>query len=517
MRFDETSLPVIYVDEPTLEFGFSQSSDHPKDGLFLYGPRTPHNNRTSITLGVVGTEQGLQFFRDWAAKLSGKINVPPPTAKEKQDRLHLSNFPGLAEAFGLRFAPDPFVEYSVSADAIEKTTAFANPHEAVSKTVDLFVEKVTQHEEREERSVDMWVFVLPEVIFERCKRQARRTGVRLTPGEFVKQQKARSDLPLLEAVIDTSLEDVFDDIPDFHRQVKARLLKIGRTSQMVRETTLAPDAFLNKAGYPVRRTQDAATVAWNFATGLYYKTQPEPPWKIADMRPGVCYVGLVFKVLPGDRDHHACCAAQMFLSEGDGVVFRGANGPWKTSEREFHLGKAAAKALIAMVLETYKDKYGEFPRELFIHGRTKFNAEEWAAFEEVAPSGTNIVGVRIKDAHGEMKLYRDGDYPCIRGTAILLNDTNAYLWTSGYLPRLDTYIGPETPNPLHITLLKATSEQPQMSTILRDIMGLTKINYNACNYSDGSPVTIRFADKVGDVLIMGSAKGAQKQPFKFYI
>jgi hypothetical protein len=34
---------------------------------------------------------------------------------------------------------------------------------------------------------------------------------------------------------------------------------------------------------------------------------------------------------------------------------------------------------------------------------------------------------------------------------------------------------------------------------------VTKVNYKACNYSDGHPVTIRFASKVGGVLTMGSA------------
>ncbi len=48
-------------------------------------------------------------------------------------------------------------------------------------------------------------------------------------------------------------------------------------------------------------------------------------------------------------------------------------------------------------------------------------------------------------------------------------------------------------------------------------MGLTKINYNSCNFNDGLPVTVRFAQMVGDVLTMGSAKGQEKQPFKFYV
>ena len=70
---------------------------------------------------------------------------------------------------------------------------------------------------------------------------------------------------------------------------------------------------------------------------------------------------------------------------------------------------------------------------------------------------------------------------------------------------------------LFVTILRTSGELPDIRTVLTDIMGLTKINYNACNYSDGLPVTVRFADKVGDVLAMRSAKDAERQPLKFYI
>jgi hypothetical protein len=263
--------------------------------------------------------------------------------------------------------------------------------------------------------------------------------------------------------------------------------------------------------------QDRATIAWNLATGLYYRTQPLPPWKLSDTRAGVCYIGLVYKNLPNDPNNHACCAAQMFLSEGDGVVFRGANGPWQTSKFEYHLKPEAAKDLIKKVLDTYRDRHGRAPAELFIHGQTSFKDDEWRAFEQTAPTETNVVGVRIRTTRGETKLFRDGDYPVLRGTALVLDAKNADLWTNGYVPQLDTYIGPETPNPLFITLLRSKREMPEMDVVLRDIVGLTKINYNSCNYNDSLPVTVRFARMVGDVLTMGSAKGAEKQPFKFYV
>ena len=335
-------------------------------------------------------------------------------------------------------------------------------------------------------------------------------------GDFGKKQKQRSNLPLLGDLVDHASEDIFDDAPDFHRQIKEEFLAIA-PSQVLRETTLAPDSFKNNAGHPIRRTQDRATVAWNLATGLYYKTQPMPPWKLSGVRPGVCYIGLAYKNIPNDPNDHACCAAQMFLSEGDGVVFRGANGPWKTAECEYHLQPPAAKNLIAKVLDTYIEKHKVPPKELFIHGQTSFNDEEWRAFEEAVPAETNIVGVRIKTTNGETKLFRDGDYPVLRGTALILDEKNANLWTTGYVPQLDTYIGPETPNPLFITVLRSKRRLPEIETVLNDIMGLTKINYNSCNFNDGLPVTVRFASMVGEVPTMGSAKGAERQPFKYYV
>ena len=57
----------------------------------------------------------------------------------------------------------------------------------------------------------------------------------------------------------------------------------------------------------------------------------------------------------------------MFLNEGDGVVFRGANGPWKTGKYEYHLKRDAAKSLLEMVLDTYSKNHNGPPKELFIH------------------------------------------------------------------------------------------------------------------------------------------------------
>jgi hypothetical protein len=516
MKFPENSLRVVHCNEPSLEFGFGQSTTHPKDGLFLYGPHKTSKRIKEVKLGVVGTSSGINLFRSWLKKIKKRVEVPPPGKNEKKDRLHLATFPGIEEVFRITFNENELTACTLDYRDIDAASRIINLHEATSRVVRLYIDRIRRHISNEEREVDVWVLVVPEIIFERCRPGAKRLGLPMEKGYFGKRQHARSDLPLLDEFVDHKSEEIFDDAPDFHRQVKAACLTLTPT-QILRETTLDPDAFPNSSGQPTRRTQDRATVAWNIATGMYYKSQAEPPWKLFGVRPGVCYIGLVYKNLPNDPNNHVCCAAQMFLNEGDGVVFRGANGPWQTGEHEYHLQPIAARELLEKVLATYIDKHKAPPKELFIHGRTTFDNNEWRAFEEAAPAGTNVIGVRIKSTHGETKLFRDGDYPVLRGTALLLDDRNANLWTNGYLPQLDTYIGPETPNPLFITALRSRYAMPPITTILDDVMGLTKINYNSCNFNDGLPVTVRFANMVGDVLTMGSAKGVDRQPFKLYV
>ncbi len=54
-------------------------------------------------------------------------------------------------------------------------------------------------------------------------------------------------------------------------------------------------------------------------------------------------------------------------------------------------------------------------------------------------------------------------------------------------------------------------------TILRDVMALTKINFNSCLHNDRLPVTIRFADAVGEIMLAAPQTGEPRLPFKFYI
>ncbi|MGH9809417.1 MAG: argonaute/piwi family protein, partial [Terriglobia bacterium] len=290
MILRESPLEVVHFLEPELEFAFKQKTPHPKDGLFLYGPHGKDHKIRDIQIGVVGTNDGIKYFRAVAAEIKKRIAVPPPGKGEKKDRLHLANFPGIAEAFGISFNENELVTCTLDAKAIADASIILNHHEAVRKVAELYLRRIRKYHENEERAIDVWILIVPEIVFERCRPGSKRTGLPMLRGDFGKRQRLRSNLPLLGDLVDHAAEEIFDDVPDFHRQVKAGLLNLI-PSQVLRETTLAPDQFKNAAGYPTRRLQERATVAWNLSTGLYYKTQPSPPWKLAGVRPGVCYIG----------------------------------------------------------------------------------------------------------------------------------------------------------------------------------------------------------------------------------
>jgi hypothetical protein len=304
---------------------------------------------------------------------------------------------------------------------------------------------------------------------------------------------------------------------NFHHQLKAQLLHKEVVIQVVRETTLDPALELDRFGHPARSLQERARIAWNFSTTLYFKGARVQPWQLAHVRPRVCYVGLVFKEDPSPKEQgDACCAAQMFLNSGNGVVFRGALGPWHSQKsREFHLPREPAKDLVAEVIKAYTKDHGGPPAELFIHARQRFNDEEWEGFLSAVPPETKLVGVRIRPTQ-DLRLFRpDTDMPVLRGTAVTMSRKEGYLWTTGYVPRIRTYPGFETPKPLLVEMNRGDGD---LMTIMRDVLALTKINYNACDHASGLPVTLKFADRVGEILT-ASPRGleAPPMPFRFYI
>lgn len=48
---------------------------------------------------------------------------------------------------------------------------------------------------------------------------------------------------------------------------------------------------------------------------------------------------------------------------------------------------------------------------------------------------------------------------------------------------------------------------------MSDVLALTKINFNTGLFNDREPVTIRFADAIGDILVAAPLAGEPMLPF----
>jgi hypothetical protein len=89
-----------------------------------------------------------------------------------------------------------------------------------------------------------------------------------------------------------------------------------------------------------------------------------------------------------------------------------------------------------------------------------------------------------------------------------------YLWGSGYSPKFGTYTGLEIPAPMKIRIQHGEGDIKQVA---QDIFSLTKLNYNACKLGDSEPVTIKFSNAVGEILVSNPRIKDRRPQFKFYI
>jgi hypothetical protein len=502
---------MIKVAEPALRFGYSQTVEDPRDGLTLFGP-LDEGKTFGIRPAVIGTPGGIQRFWKWVERIQRPID---------DDSRSRPLFPGFEAAFNVPFSRRAVFEYTVDEQELSEACDVEDRHQRVNGVVRLFSDKIRAAITDEEARADVWFVMVTEKVYSRCRPQSTVPAeMRIRKDSALSTDIAKRLLssPSLYAELN---EDAvpYRYQPHFHNQLKALLLDKEVPTQVIRESTLSPNDFLNQWGQPIRHVGSESEIAWNLSTAAFYKSGARP-WKIASVRPAVCYLGLVFKRdETGTDNRYSSCGAQMFLDSGDGLVFKGTGGPWYSEETNaYHLNEQAAKQLVETAVRSYRDRVGDDPHEMFIHGKARFDDAEWRGFVRGASSKTRLVGVRIRLAE-ELRVYRPGNHAILRGLAYVRDDRTAYLWANGFVPRLGTYPGREVPKALLIDVCRGYDSPTgpiNIRTVVEDVLALTKLNYNACIYGDGEPVTLRFADAVGEILTAGPVGGAPL-PFKFYI
>jgi hypothetical protein len=518
-----------FLGEPLLEFGQGQTAEDPHDGLALFGPAEP---RTQLPDNIViGTNQGIELWKEWCAAL----NAPAACVDPARHRAW-PPFPGFDVAFGAKW-PSAIRSYSVDAERLSEASRKADKFDRAYEVANLYMGNLDRLSKLDGRPA-LAICVVPDEVYENCRPNstvtfAKRSDAARTKGEVKFIQQAISDRDSGQSRMfddgDASVAAALEEIDeyelsrglstDFRRQLKARMMAYELPVQIIKESTLrvTPQVRHGEPG-----TNPLSDRLWNFGTAVYYKCGAKP-WKTPWAREGVCYVGLAYKLTEDGRN--ACCAAQMFLDSGDGVVFVGDFGPWYSKERgEFHLPPEKAEALLRGTIETYKQEDGRPLTEVFLHSRSGIDREEYEGFLRACPPGVKLVAIRVRQDRGGLRLYRydehpnvskRGQHPVQRGVFWQRSTRHGLLFTNGFKARIATYDGFEVPVPLAITIQHGNGDLLQ---IAKDILGLTKLNYNSCQMGEGQPITVKYSDRVGEILLAnpGLPPDKWKHNFKYY-
>jgi hypothetical protein len=503
-----TTLVASVFDEPLLEFAHAQLVQEPHDGLSIFGPYDVGRpgKPKSINWGLVATSSGRDKVLEWVNRLQRPIYPGKNKKGVDLDPQLWPLFPGFDAAFDCSFSVQPTWYKELDEKHLVKLCSNLDSKKRAFDAVEEYLTAIRLTEKKDE-SFDVILCVLPDFVRQTCRPNAviaGGTGLKVSRRE--QRARASGQTGMFEQYDPT----IYCFSEDFRRQLKARCMEHKVPIQIIQERTITPVRPDQKS-----LVSPPSDVAWNLCTTIYYKAGGKP-WKLAGARPGVCYIGIAFrKTDPSANSRTACCAAQMFLDSGDGVVFLGKSGAWYSADRkQFHLSDQAAEDLLAGVLKEYKALDGQPLTEIFLHCRSGIWDDEFRGYQKACPKGVKLIAVRVKKEFEGLKVFRDGEYPVMRGTFWRLSERTGYLFASGVVPRLGTYPGTESPVPLRIDVQHGTSDITQVA---RDILALTKLNYNECKIGDSEPVTIGFSSAVGEILVSNPTIPFRSPKFKFYI
>jgi hypothetical protein len=282
-----------------------------------------------------------------------------------------------------------------------------------------------------------------------------------------------------------------------HDVLKAAAMKVGVPLQLILPATYDQTLATKQARATGRPTtgQDAATKAWNIHTALYYKAGGFPWSLVRDSHAlDSCFIGISFYF---DKSGNlATSSAQVFDERGEGIVVRGGPAKLSKGDRRPYLDADAAERLLLDGLKRYRSEHHNLPARVVIHKSSIFRPEEIEGFQEAADAErvTELELLAISPSRTRISARKHAP---LRGTHVQLDNQHQVLYTSGSVPFYEIYPGPYVPQPIGIVLQQCEQSAEQHA---REILALTKLNWNNSRLDGREPITMRAARSIGTIL-----------------
>lgn len=508
------------LNEPQLVFGDLQRTVDPRVGLGLYGPYDINEpgRRTAVRLGLVGTSESIELVHQFIEQSRGRITPirrvrwQGKVSSIPMDPTVYPFFPGLDKAFGVDVVLDPGAVETLSSRDLAELSRIEFYEPRVTYLVDKVIERMRVLEEKR-GPLDVVIVALSSDIRQLCtritkhKRQPPRKDSVITAVQRDLAQDERSGQPNLFGVDETfaiteeqlvQAQEGGIEHTVFHDGLKARAMGLGLPTQLIWEDSLRG---LN--------VQDDATRAWNFWTGMYYKTG-NIPWRAHTVARGTCFVGVAFYVSKSDNSYRSAMA-QAFSDHGEGIVLRGEPFKWQ-SLKSPHLPHEFAANLMRQVLAEYERHLHQRPARVVVHKWSRYWGDEKAGFDEALADVPNVDYVALGGR--DIRMFRSGEHPPLRGTMVTLDQGNALLYTRGFIPFFGAHVGPRIPRPIEITEHIGPSSLTQICT---ELLILTKLDWNTTDFGAKEPITTAFSREVGKILAELPQGASPRTLYRFYM
>ncbi len=465
------------LQEPELEFGAGSAGRHIdiRFGLMNYGPATHSVDSApkTIKVGFVGTQKSIATVKQWMVDMSEGV-----AQKESRYPNFRPAFPGFNKEtnYEAEWITEERFEHAVTAGELADVLEITSGDAAIVRAVDLFAEKIKALSES--AKVDVIVCAPPIELFRHLEPEAPRDPVSSIDAESTDEGADHLKL-------------------DFHDMLKARTLVLAQPIQFIRPVTYDASVKETTKLGRTRALQDPATRAWNFFTALYYKAGGTP-WRLCREATDLdtCYIGVSF-YRSLDRQQVRSSVAQVFNERGEGMILRGADADYCEEDKQHHLSKENMKALLMDALKHYGVEHRNQPARVVLHKTSGYNEAELAgcraALKEYRVHSCDLTVIR----KSTIRLFRDGQFPPLRGTFVALDDRYSLLYTRGTIDFYKMYPGQYVPRALEI---EATQTDSPSVKIAEEILALTKMNWNNTQFDSLDPITVRAARQVGDIL-----------------
>src|SRR5579883_1639874 len=159
------SSEAILLEEPRLEFRYEQFLEDPHDGLSLFGPygMEVSSHPMSLTIGAIGTPDGLQDFTRWCRAARG-----PVYPGEALDPHLWPVFPGFEAAFCSDLPREPAWSCELDLEKLKQQSMLRDPSKRAAGVVEEYLAAIKKTEKREE-PFGVLVCVVPDFVWKHCR------------------------------------------------------------------------------------------------------------------------------------------------------------------------------------------------------------------------------------------------------------------------------------------------------------------------------------------------------------